>query len=580
MKLLIKEYLSALKERGELDAILPDLLSELGFHVYSKPSIFVRQHGVDLAAVGYDDKDKRKKVFLFSVKAGDLTRNDWDAGTHALRPSLNEIIDSYIPDRIPKEYRDLPIAICICVGGDIRQDVDADLRNYIKKNTCDGREFQQWDGDFVANLMLSGILGENVISGEARSLFRKTVALIDEPDGAYKYFVELLHKLKAETGPHQKNTVTFVRQLNLCCWVHYVWSREARNLEASYRCSELAMLWAWDATSQHLKKSTAPAKAMQRAIVNLINLHVNIGNELITQRYLQYSTVRDGLSMAVNSSYSLDVNLRLFEAVGRLAATGIWLQFFVDRNEDLAEGKKENAEARLNDIANGLIGILNNNGALRTPIMDSHSVEVNLVCLFLALRHRYDAIQDWTGDVLEACIFALKVNKAYPCTLTEYHELAEHPQQPSDQDYFEDATAASTLFPTLCIWQKLADPHSQFTDEAHFFSENLAHCTFQLWVPNECSEKHLYTNSEIHGFAVVGLTVTETCDELLEIVSEECQHNTDRFNNLSAIRLGHWPILLAACRHHRIPVPLNFWHDLLDQGNRAGPMPGHVQSPT
>lgn len=37
MKLVIKEYLSSLNERDELDAILPDLLSQLGLTVFGKP---------------------------------------------------------------------------------------------------------------------------------------------------------------------------------------------------------------------------------------------------------------------------------------------------------------------------------------------------------------------------------------------------------------------------------------------------------------------------------------------------------------------------------------------------------------
>ena len=32
MKLLLTDYIGSLKERGELDAILPDMLSELGFN--------------------------------------------------------------------------------------------------------------------------------------------------------------------------------------------------------------------------------------------------------------------------------------------------------------------------------------------------------------------------------------------------------------------------------------------------------------------------------------------------------------------------------------------------------------------
>lgn len=92
MKLLLADYVGSLKERGELDAILPDLLSELGFHVISRPAIGAVQRGVDVAAVGKDE-DGERKLFLFSVKAGDLTRAEWDAGLQALRPSLNEILD-------------------------------------------------------------------------------------------------------------------------------------------------------------------------------------------------------------------------------------------------------------------------------------------------------------------------------------------------------------------------------------------------------------------------------------------------------------------------------------------------------
>jgi hypothetical protein len=79
MKLIIREYLSSLKERGELDAVLPDLLSERGLNVYSRPGRGTRQDGVDVGAVGSLDGGS-EKVYLFSIKPGDLTRRDWDPG--------------------------------------------------------------------------------------------------------------------------------------------------------------------------------------------------------------------------------------------------------------------------------------------------------------------------------------------------------------------------------------------------------------------------------------------------------------------------------------------------------------------
>jgi hypothetical protein len=71
MKLIIKEYLASLKEREELDAILPDLLSQMGLNVFSRPTRGTRQSGVDVAAA---INDGIEKVYLFSIKSGDLTR--------------------------------------------------------------------------------------------------------------------------------------------------------------------------------------------------------------------------------------------------------------------------------------------------------------------------------------------------------------------------------------------------------------------------------------------------------------------------------------------------------------------------
>lgn len=116
MKLIIREYLSSLKERGELDSVLPDLLSQLGLNVYSRPARGTRQDGVDVAAVGSLDGGP-EKVYLFSIKAGDLTRGGWDGNSEqSLRPSLNEIIDAYIPHRLPAEHRGKDIVICIALA--------------------------------------------------------------------------------------------------------------------------------------------------------------------------------------------------------------------------------------------------------------------------------------------------------------------------------------------------------------------------------------------------------------------------------------------------------------------------------
>src|SRR3546814_18131658 len=105
MKLVFRQYLASLRERRELDAVLPDLLSELGYTVISRPSIGTRQYGVDVAALGPPDTGGKRKLYLFSLKQGDLTRADWDGTPPALRSSSNDIMDVYIPNQVAKEQR-------------------------------------------------------------------------------------------------------------------------------------------------------------------------------------------------------------------------------------------------------------------------------------------------------------------------------------------------------------------------------------------------------------------------------------------------------------------------------------------
>ncbi|NTV51341.1 MAG: hypothetical protein HGA69_00695, partial [Desulfobulbaceae bacterium] len=197
MKLILKEYLSSLRERGELDAIFPDLLSQLGLSVYSRPGRGTRQDGVDVGAVGSIDGGP-EKVYLFSIKPGDLTRKDWDGDSvQSLRPSLNEIIDAYIPNRLPVEHRGKDVVICIGIGGDVQEQVRPQLKGFIVKNTTAKITFEEWNGDKIAAFIQSSFLREDLLPKGARSCLRKSLALLDESESSYRHFAELIRSLSA-----------------------------------------------------------------------------------------------------------------------------------------------------------------------------------------------------------------------------------------------------------------------------------------------------------------------------------------------------------------------------------------------
>ena len=216
MKLLFRNYLASLREREELDAILPDLLSELGYTVYSRPQRGTAQAGVDIAAVG-NDEDGERKVFLFSVKQGDLTRQSWDGTPQSLRSSLNQIIDTYIPAKVPKRYQRLKVVICLVFGGDMQEQVRADVSGYTTNNSTKNISFDEWNGDKLAGLLLQGILREEIMPKALRSHFQKAVSLVDEPDIAYQHFGRLVFEL-CKLANDDKERVRTARQLYIALW--------------------------------------------------------------------------------------------------------------------------------------------------------------------------------------------------------------------------------------------------------------------------------------------------------------------------------------------------------------------------
>jgi hypothetical protein len=323
MKLIISQYLAGLRERNELDAVLPDLLSQMGLTVYSRPGRGTRQDGVDVAAVGSIDGGP-EKVYVFSIKSGDLTRKEWDGDTvQSLRPSLNEIIDAYIPNRIPPEHKDKEVVICATFGGDVQEQVRPQLVGFMAQNSKAGRvSFEEWNGDKLANLIQSHLLREDLIGDRSRSDLRKTLALLDEPEASYEYFASLVRNIDGACTNDDEH-IRGLRQLSVCLWILFSWSRDADNLECAYRASELALLHGWNIFRAFAGKKTKASDAASSAFIAIFQVYRQITSGYL-EKIAPHLQQEHALSSAVRGGSSIDVNLKLFDLLGRLAIGGIW----------------------------------------------------------------------------------------------------------------------------------------------------------------------------------------------------------------------------------------------------------------
>lgn len=562
MKLLFAEYLASLKERDELDKIMPDLLSELGLNVFSKPARGPRQFGVDVAAVGNLD-DGVERVYLFSIKPGILQRSDWDTGEQALRPSLNEIRDVYIRNHLPSRYADFPIVIVLCIGGHMSQAVEPNVHGYIEANSTERVTYEVWNGDKLAEMLLSGVLRENALPPGGRSDLRKSIALVDQPDAAFGHFCRFATNIVDACQPSGAARLTAIRQIYIGLWTLYAWARDAGNTESAYRCGERALLLAWPMVKDSLTGTSRSAKQLSESLTRLIGLHRWLGQELIEDYLEPNAKVLHGLTSAVPSSAYLDINLKLFDLVGRLGLSGLWAQFLLDdpppddpqESQEVEEERRE-VEDWLRRVGLTLASVIVNNPTLGTPIKDSQAIDINIACLLLDLVGCRQLIQDWIRHITSATRYAFKANERYPCVYDEYHRLLRHPQ-PND-DYRKTATAGSLLIPTLATWAAIVEDEETLKLLSEYVSADYAHSTLQLWFPGDDSEEHLYRGTDNHGLCWTEFVMSRVSGEVLGPISLECV-SSNAYDSLSAIKHGLWPLVVLACRHHRMPVPPHLW---------------------
>lgn len=554
MKLIIREYISSLRERDELDAILPDLLSEMRFTVFSRPGRGTVQHGVDVAAVSPGVGEDRK-VYLFSIKKGNLSRADWDGSPQALRSSLNEIIDVYIASRIPEEYSSLKVVICICVGGDIQEQVRDAVSGFIRKNTTERVGFEEWNGDRLSELILAGILKRELMPKQFQSRFQKAVAYVDEPDIAYMHFRALATELLEAGHASAGERVTAARRIYLCSWILFVLSREEDNIEAGYMAAELAILFIWDLLRALVDEETSENAAVSLVLIQAMRLFIQVAEELIIEKVGKLAEQRDALSMAVESQSYADINLKLFDLLGRAAFAGI-LCYWLSEKQD-GEGKEALINASNKFFCVGL-RCIENNAALNLPLVDDQGVDVALFLLLSLYQvDNYEEVVFWLKRMVQRYNFTVRTRGKYPTWRREYREIVTHPRNRSDE-YFRDATAASALIPMLAIWLKKYGCSESLSSFSLLVSEELKGCTVQLWVPDVSSEQRMYRGGGTHGLALTDLPIDGNGEELWSIVGNACADN-DELYRLSPIQTGFWPIVLLACRHWRLPVPPHFY---------------------
>lgn len=568
MKLIIREYLSMLKESRELDALLPDLLLAMGFDLLSRPGIGSRQYGVDLSAIGIDPKDQTEKLFLLTVKEGDLTRSNWDSGKNAVRPSLNEIQDSYLRTRVRPEHESLPKKIILATGGELKQDVETDWVNYVhsyaREHPKYGKiEFDFWGGDALTLLVDQFLLDEYLFPESTQKYLRKTIALADQNEDEPRYFYELIEEtLFKRDLPKDKEKKSAKKQrqkalhlLNLSLNIVFHWCQEADNLRPALLCAERAVLrtWDWIRQSDLFSCETTLGEFLQ-----IFFSYFHVANNYAI-KIQPHCFVKDGL-FGYGMVDELEYPLRAFEVIGNLGLLGISHWYFAQTYQD--EENRSSHFEQAQAVAQSLADLIQNNPSASSPRYDSHAIDISLGLLALTTTGYNEQAAKWIRDISIHTVRAYQLGKNFPIASDSYDQLiAMRFGQASPK---EKLMELSTLLPMLADWYAILD----LTDEYQLFQESMSkifpNTDFQLWYPDEETDTYLYSRNAGYagGITIASLRLPKFLDDLkTQIICLREQQQA--FRQLSCFTHGFPALALISSRHFRTPVIPAYWqHDV------------------
>ena len=556
MKLIISDYLASLRERDELDVLLPDLLSQMGLTVLTRPQRGTDQKGVDVVAVGKMSGQDEEKIYLLTIKPGNLTHDSWNGTSpQSLRPSLDQIQDDYIPHRILPEHKNKPIVICVCIGGSITEPLLSTVRGNLSARPYD---IELWNGEKIANLIVEHFLREDVLPTSNKSLLRKSLALVEEPETSFGFFRQMLYLAEKKLGDSPKDKLRALRQMNVCTLVLAKWCRDVDNLEAAYLASELALLFSWHVCKDHAlrEKPTALQKAFDDALNNAHRVQLLISHEYVA-KIVKWAGKLYALSYSVRGANAVDTNLKLFDVLGRVALSGLW-HYSILRSLSVAGNKEgvDKAGADLAGCAWSICELIANNPILNTPCKDSQIVDIALACLVLRAGGQAQYAGEWLLNLLERVKLLIEGEGAYPCILQSYPDLLDHPHK-DDPEYFKKVTSSSEMYPAIALIAGVLGRDDVFAAVQDLKKTALPHCNFQMWYLDDESEANFYLNKGMHGLELASLDVGNK-QLFLEAIFRECRENS-AFRNMSIMKPGLFYLTFVGCRHHRLPVPPDFF---------------------
>lgn len=547
IQLVFSHYLAALRERDELDALLPELLKAMGHSVLSRPQIGVMQAGVDVVSTKEDDKGN-VEVFLFVVKFGDVGRGDFYGGKQAVDPSIREACNDFARNRLPEQLRPLRKRVILITNGVLKQEAQAGfaaLSHDVAERPQCSLEF--WGTDQLTPLIEQYLFDENLLLSKGKSNLRAALAGLEESDTAIHRFARFVESCfeAAEEESKQSEATRRKKFLKRCAaasmgWaVLLVWGRSEDNLKPGVVSGEYLALRMWaEAVKTGLSADELFTERLEAMIVLQVRALLDYFEKVMPQLLNRQAVLAHRPERLLYSGL-------VFEEMGRLATLLLLLQHCPDQDKLRAKTHKQ------------LLHVINEHSGCRLPVYDDQSIDLTLILAALMGNSDWDNAQRILSEVTNRLQRALRTNRYLPVD-TDLLEDAVALNVTGDagpRDFFE----ASSLVPALATVAAFLGDEVTLKHLRDDVQPGLENVTLERWFPEVSLETLTGSNrpvQEVGGsraIAGVRATTLEEAEASLKLFKGAADPTDFKWHGTP------WTILAAlSARIHRHPVPTWF----------------------
>jgi len=548
MRLLLRDYMLSLKEEGELDVLIGNLLFARGILPIAKTQKGVRQYGVDVVAKG-KDTDGIEKLFIVTVKRGNITRNLWNGGAQSVKPSLDEILDVYLETLSPSLQK-LPYKIILATNGELKQEVRINWHGYIRKESKQGKiEFEFWGNNDLADGVETHLMNEYIFKDSSKQLLQKALALIDLNEYDGRHFYQLIEEILLEKKvKNQKEAIKRLRLLNLCQGLIFKWGVDGDNIKNAYLCSERLLIRVSDFIREN---NYFKFKNISKEFISILNKRMEIG-KIYLEKIKPICSVENALA-SYSKGVDIEYALITFEQIGIIAQIGLESKFINDHIIVDEELKKRYFKFTCECIET-LKNLIQNNHSSTFVIYDEHLIDINHALLLFYSTENFGAGKFYLEKLTQKIASTFKAKQLFPLFRRDYDKLLDIYLGKEKLE-----TTSSHLLIILAEWSLVFDCLQNYQLIRIIIKKFFPGINLQIWFPGKDTEDTYYKRNAIKesGNVMYGIDLPEDYTKHIQRIQEEIEKFGIEKDFDLAFKFSI--VALLSARHFRnLPFPI-FW---------------------